>query len=487
MREMLQVNGVVLHAETFGEPRHPAILLIGGGGAPMDWWETDFCRRLAEGMRFVIRYDTRDTGESVHYPPGEPGYGFPDLVADSLGILDALGIAKAHVVGISMGGSVAQRLAVHHADRLDSLTLMSTSAGGPDLPPMSAELSHFFAESQPPDWSDKTAVIEYIIEAERQFEAPEYFDEDNVRALAELTVTRAKNFASSENHAILEGAESVRARLGEVALPTLIIHGTADPLFPYDHAEALARLIPNAELLPLGGVGHQMPPRPLWDTIVPALLRHTSGGWDAQADRLAARSIEGGDPTGWFDQLYSAGVAGEVPMPWDRGTAAPLLLDWAKDQSFTPGRAVVVGCGLGADAEYLAGRGFRTTAFDVSPTAVEVASGRHPGSTVDYRVADLLDLPPEWLGAFDLVVEIFTVQALPRTHRPAATANVGRLVAPGGTLLVIGSKYEAEVPGPPWPLTREEVEAFAGEGLDVVKIEELTLWRAEFRCQATPR
>ncbi|TVT21834.1 class I SAM-dependent methyltransferase [Amycolatopsis acidiphila] len=191
--------------------------------------------------------------------------------------------------------------------------------------------------------------------------------------------------------------------------------------------------------------------------------------------------MESGDPTGWFDRLYSAGVAGEVPMPWDRSNAAPLLVDWAKDRSFAPGRAVVVGCGLGADAEYLASLGFTTTAFDVSPTAVEVASGRHPGSTVDYRVADLLDPPPEWPGAFDLVVEIFTVQAIPRTHRDAATAAVRRLVAPGGALLVIAGSGNGDESGPPWPLTREEVEAFACEGVEVVGIEELDRWRAEFR------
>lgn len=482
MGEPVQANGVELHVETFGEPRDPAILLIGGGAAAMDWWEAEFCRRLADGMRFVIRYDSRDTGQSVHYPPGAPGYGFPDLVADALGVLDALGVARAHVVGMSMGGTVAQHLAVHHPDRLSSLTLVSTSPGGPDLPPMAPQLWDYFSTAQSPEWSDKTAVVEYVVEAERHFESPEYFDEAHVRALAEQVVTRSENFASAENHANLEGGESVRGRLGEIELPTLIVHGTADPMYPYGHAEALAQAIPDAELLPLNGVGHQTPPRPTWDTVVPALLRHTSGGWDAQADRFAARSIENGDPTGWFDRVYAAGVAGEVPMPWDRTHAAPVLVDWAKDRTFGPGRAVVVGAGLGADAEYLAGLGRPTTAFDISPTAVEVARGRHPGSTVDYRVADLLDLPADWAGAFDLVVEIFTVQAIPRTHRKAATAGVRRLVAPGGTLLVIASAGTGDESGPPWPLTREEVEAFAGEGVQAVRIEQLEQrWRAEFR------
>ncbi|WP_236794170.1 alpha/beta fold hydrolase [Amycolatopsis sp. GM8] len=485
MAEILNVNGVELAVETFGERRDPAILLIGGGAAAMDWWDADLCRRLAAGMRFVIRYDSRDTGQSVHYPPGKPGYGFPDLAADALGILDAFGVARAHVAGISMGGTVAQQLAVHHPDRLLSLTLLSTTAGGPGLPSMSAEVTEFFATATQPDWADDAAVVEYLVDAERHFETPEYFDEDQVRALAGQVVARSKNFASAQNHAFLEGGEPVRDRLGEIELPTLIIHGTADPMFPYGHAEALARAIPGAELLPLNGVGHQLPPRSWWDTVVPAVLRHTSGGWDAQADRLAARSLENGDPTGWFDRLYSAGVAGEVPMPWDRATATPPLVDWAGERTFEPGRAVVVGCGLGADAEFLARLGFTTTAFDISPTAVDTARGRHPGSTVDYRVADLLDPPTEFIGAFDLVAEIFTVQAMPRTHRAVATANVRRLVAPGGTLLVIASRGDGDESGPPWPPTREEIEAFAGDGLAVVRIEQSDRWRAEFRRQAS--
>lgn len=486
MGELLRGHSAGLYAETFGERRDPAILLIGGGAASMDWWEAEFCRRLAEGMRFVIRYDHRDTGRSVHYPPGVPGYDFSDLVSDALGVLDALGISRAHVVGMSMGGAIAQHLAVDHPERLRSLTLISSSPGGPGLPPISPRLNDFFSRAVAPDWSDKNAVIEYLVEAERYFQAPEYFDEQEVRALVDQVVTRSQNLASAENHAIIEGRQSVRARLGGITLPTLVLHGTADPMYPYGHAEELARAIPDAELLPLRGVGHQMPPRPVWDTVVPALLRHTSGGWDAQADRLAARSLEAGDPTGWFDRLYSAGAAGEVPMPWDRVHAAPLLFEWAKARTFEPGTAVVVGAGLGADAEYLAGRGLATTAFDVSPTAIELAARRHPRSTVDYQVADLLDLPARWAGAFDLVAEIFTVQAIPRAHRAAAIAAVRRLVAPGGTLLVLASPGTGEETGPPWPLTREEIAAFAGEELQAVRVEELRSWRAEFHRPAEP-
>jgi SAM-dependent methyltransferase len=134
----------------------------------------------------------------------------------------------------------------------------------------------------------------------------------------------------------------------------------------------------------------------------------------------------------------------------------------------------VVGCGLGRDAEYVASLGFATTAFDISATAVRVARERHPGTPVDYRVADLLDPPPSWRHGFDLVVESNNVQALPRGLRPRAVAGVSGFVATGGTLLVLSAA--AAVPGdegPPWPLTREEIEAFAVDGLHLAAIEDL--------------
>src|SRR5436309_2177193 len=126
-KKFVQVNGVDLCVETFGDPADPAILLIMGGGASMDWWEDEFCERLAAGLRFVIRYDHRDTGQSVGYEPGSPGYTSWDLVTDAVGLLDAFGLASAHIVGLSMGGGIAQTLALDYSSRVASLTLMSTS------------------------------------------------------------------------------------------------------------------------------------------------------------------------------------------------------------------------------------------------------------------------------------------------------------------------------------------------------------------------
>ena len=127
-------NGVELCVQTFGEAVEPAILLVAGAASSMDWWEDELCERLAYGPRFVIRYDLRDTGQSVSYEPGAPQYGGQDLVADAVGILDVLRVGRAHVVGISMGGGIAQHLALDHADRVTSLTTTSsrTCAGTPD-------------------------------------------------------------------------------------------------------------------------------------------------------------------------------------------------------------------------------------------------------------------------------------------------------------------------------------------------------------------
>ena len=203
------------------------------------------------------------------------------------------------------------------------------------------------------------------------------------------------------------------------------------------------------------------------------------------------------DPTGWFEPLYRAAEAGEAVVPWDHHAASPLLVEWSGSRARRGGggRAIVVGCGLGDDAEHVASLGFETVAFDIAPTAIAGARRRFPHSVVEYVVADLLDLPAGWRGAFDLVVEHITVQALPEPVRGSAIAAVSSLVAPGGTLLVIsGARSEGEpVDGPPWPLVRAEIEVFATGGVEAVSIDEpaadpgrpwTRAWRAEFRRPA---
>jgi SAM-dependent methyltransferase len=217
--------------------------------------------------------------------------------------------------------------------------------------------------------------------------------------------------------------------------------------------------------------------------------------WEVEEERISARAYAAGDPIGWFDELYAAGAAGRVTLPWSRSVAHPLLTAWTQQHRPCGGgrRAVVVGCGLGADAEHLAILGHETVAFDVSPTAVALSRQRWPASTVRYLAADLLAPPAQWREAFDLVVEVITVQALPEALHPAAITSISHFVAPGGTLLVIAAVRDdraAPDPNGPWPLRRDEVEAFAAGRLITTAIEQVPdprpphepRWRATFRA-----
>jgi pimeloyl-ACP methyl ester carboxylesterase len=280
---IVNANGVELCVETFGDPADPAILLVHGAGNSMVSWDEELCERFAAGRRFVIRYDMRDAGRSVTYEPGAPEYGFDDLVEDAAGLLDAFGIASAHIVGLSAGAVIGQRLALDHPERVASLTLASTTPGSPgreqaDLPGATEELNRFFAdEPAAPDWSDRAAVIEYIIEAERPF-SPR-FDEAAMCELAGRIFDRSANVASSlTNVFVVEPGERWRHRLGEISAPTLVIHGLEDPMFQHPHGVALAAEIPGAELLSLEDTGHEYFPRATWDVVVPAVLRISDRG-----------------------------------------------------------------------------------------------------------------------------------------------------------------------------------------------------------------
>ena len=218
----------------------------------------------------------------------------------------------------------------------------------------------------------------------------------------------------------------------------------------------------------------------------------------AETQDQASRNSDGDGPAEFFEAMYQGAANGELTLPWNRPGPHPLLVDWVDRHGVTGGgrRAVVVGCGLGIDAEYVSGLGFDTVAFDVSQTAIDLARQQNPDSAVTYTTADLLNLPPDWQRAFDLVVEIYTVQALPDPPRADAIAGIAHLVAPGGTLLAVafvGDEYK-DAGFPPWPLTRAEIDAFAADGLESVAVEVLTysgspepesaedrLWRAEFR------
>jgi pimeloyl-ACP methyl ester carboxylesterase len=275
----IEANGVELCTEAFGDPSDPAVLLIMGIGASMLWWEEGFCRMLAESGRFVIRYDHRDTGRSVTYEPGRPAYTGDDLVADAAGVLGAYGLPAAHLVGVSAGGAFAQLLALDVPERVLSLVLISTSPATPGdrgLPGPTEEFVRFVATARV-NWSDAESVIEYLVEYSRVLAASERpFDETAARELVRRDVERSRSFASLQNHDLLSNDEQPSKPLSSIAAPTLVIHGTADPMFPPGHGQALAEEIPRAKLLTIEGAGHGVY-RADWDVLARAILDHTRG------------------------------------------------------------------------------------------------------------------------------------------------------------------------------------------------------------------
>ena len=201
-----------------------------------------------------------------------------------------------------------------------------------------------------------------------------------------------------------------------------------------------------------------------------------SEGNRERAGQLAERALERGEPLGWFDGFYESAAGDTKRIPWAERRPNVNLVSWLSGRSLgrTAKSALVVGCGLGDDAELIASEGPATTAFDLAPRAVEWCRSRHPDSAVTYVVADLLDTPAPWKQAFDFVFEAYTLQVLPPAMRPAAVNAIAECVAPGGRLLVIsrGRGSDDEVDGFPWPLARAEVESFVAAGLSLEKFED---------------
>ena len=275
---MIEANGVELCTEPFGVPDDPPVLLLMGIGASMLWWEEDFCRLLAGGGRFVIRYDHRDTGRSATFEPGLPRYTGSDLVADAVGVLDAYELVAAHVVGVSAGGALAQLFALGFPDRVLSLVLISTSPatrGERSLPSATERFGGFLASAEV-DWSDRESVIEYLVAYERMLAGGvRPFDEVAWREFVGRDVERAHDIAASQNHTMIREGDVPSEPISSIAVPTLVIHGTADPMFPLAHGQALADEIPGARLLTLEGAGHGVD-RADREAIVRAILEHTA-------------------------------------------------------------------------------------------------------------------------------------------------------------------------------------------------------------------
>ena len=265
-------------SQTFGDPGGPAMLLIMGAMASMLWWPEALCKKLAGEGRFVIRYDNRDTGLSTKYAPGEPPYTFDDMADDAVRVLDSHGIGKAHVVGMSMGGMIAQRMALRHPSRVITLTVISSSPVGIDtshLPGTTEAYMEHSADGAKVDWSDREQVVGFVVKDTHAIASTAHpFDEKAMRAFIEQDYDRSGGFLSATNHFMLKGSEGLKGRLHEIKAPLLVIHGTSDPIFPVEHGAALADAIAGARLVRIEGGGHELHPQD-WDTIAAAIIAHT--------------------------------------------------------------------------------------------------------------------------------------------------------------------------------------------------------------------
>lgn len=275
---------VRLWVDVLGSPDDPPMLLVGGSGWSLDWWDDDFCALLVGAGHRVVRYDQRDTGASTCWPVGSPGYGGRDLVADVVAVLDAVGAARAHLVGLSSGGGLAQLVALEHPDRVAALTLVATSPIDPAIDGLPGPAAVPGAPAPDPDRGDPLAVAEHLVAGERAYAGPEAFDEARIRAIARRVVARSVDVAASLTNPFVLGHVPVdRGGLARLAVPTLVVHGRADPLFPVEHGRALARAIPGARLVELDGVGHQLPPEATWDVVVAAITATTHARGTAPA------------------------------------------------------------------------------------------------------------------------------------------------------------------------------------------------------------
>lgn len=275
---LIPAEGIELCAEAFGDPADPPVLLIMGLGASMLWWDEDFCRSVGGAGRFVIRYDHRDTGRSATSPPGRPDYAGQDLLEDAVRVLDAYALRAAHVVGVSAGGGLAQLLALDHPDRVLSLALISTSPALPGdrrLPPPSRDVLRF-ARSVQVDWADAASVADYLVAYERLLAGSQRtFDAAATKGLVARDVARARDIRTIQNHDLVEDEDRERPALSTISVPTLVIHGDADPLFPPAHGMALAEEIPRARLELFEGAGHGLHGED-WPHAARLVLEHTA-------------------------------------------------------------------------------------------------------------------------------------------------------------------------------------------------------------------
>jgi pimeloyl-ACP methyl ester carboxylesterase len=267
-------NGIEIEYEAFGDPAVAPLLLIGGLGTQMISWDDEFCELLAARGFFVIRFDNRDAGLSTYV---DDAYELDDMADDAAGLLDSLEIPAAHVVGASMGGFIAQLLAINHPHRVLTLTSIMSGPGGHDqVPP--TEQGTGVLTVPPPETREEQ--IELGLWAKKVLLGPgDPFDHAWERARIERAIDRAYHPAgfARQLHAIM-GARGRLDRLAAIRVPALVIHGDADILVPVENGRKVAAAIPRARLLEIEGMGHDLPRR-VWPQVADAiadLARHAS-------------------------------------------------------------------------------------------------------------------------------------------------------------------------------------------------------------------
>lgn len=285
-------NGIQLCYDTFGDPLDPALILIMGLAAQMIVWDDDFCAELASLGRYVVRFDNRDIGLSTKFPEaGTPSmadllvsrlwgwaprarYNLVDMATDTVGLMDALGIGSGHIVGASMGGAIAQELAATFPERVRSLTAIMSSSGDPKLPPPKPQALAVLTRTAP---KDHAAFLVHYLNTWRVLAEDHFpFDEERTLRQAEATFARGINppGVARQMLAILASGNR-KKKLRPLSVPTLVVHGTLDPLIPFPAALDLVETIPNATLLRVEGMGHTLP-RQVWPEVIAAIGEHTS-------------------------------------------------------------------------------------------------------------------------------------------------------------------------------------------------------------------